>query len=260
MVITRSQGEADQLRGKLRLGPDTIPLQDTIEILGVEVDSRLQFDRHLEKVARNTSFKVNLLRRMKHLLHADGLLTLYKAQVRPIMEYAPLTWMSSARCHLSLLDKVQRRAERLISGATHHQQHHPHWWRRQQHRQPQQEQQQQQEQRQQEEQQRHDMRDSLEHRRRVAALTVLHKAQVQRVPHLTNLGTTWRRHEVGTRTVSANDLLLEVPRSHSSTHQRAFTSAAVVWWNELTTDVDVRGLSTQQIKVAAHRWLRLHPP
>ncbi|XP_045118181.1 uncharacterized protein LOC123508485 [Portunus trituberculatus] len=194
MVITRSQGEADQLRGKLRLGPDTIPLQDTIEILGVEVDSRLQFDRHLEKVARNASSKVNLLRRMKHLLHADGLLTLYKAQ------------------------------------------------------------------RQQEEQQRHDLRDSLEHRRRVAALTVLHKAQVQRVPHLTDLGATWRRHEVGTRTVSANDLLLEVPRSHSSTHQRAFTSAAVVWWNELTTDVDVRGLSTQQIKVAAHRWLRLHPP
>ncbi|XP_045101390.1 uncharacterized protein LOC123498345 [Portunus trituberculatus] len=241
MVITRSQGEADQLRGKLRLGPDTIPLQDTIEILGVEVDSRLQFDRHLEKVARNASSKVNLLRRMKHLLHADGLLTLYKAQVRPIMEYAPLTWMSSARCHLSLLDKVQRRAERLISGATHHQQHQPHWRRRQ---------------RQQEEQQRHD----LEHRRRVAALTVLHKAQVQRVPHLTDLRATWRRHEVGTRTVSANDLLLEVPRSHSSTHQRAFTSAAVVWWNELTTDVDVRGLSTQQIKVAAHRWLRLHPP
>ncbi|MPD06466.1 hypothetical protein E2C01_102280 [Portunus trituberculatus] len=88
MVITRSQGEADQLR----LGPDTI------EILGVEVDSRLQFDHHLEKVARSASSKVNLLCRMKHLLHADGLLTLYKAQVRPIMEYAPLTWMSSARC------------------------------------------------------------------------------------------------------------------------------------------------------------------
>ena len=28
------------------------------------------------------------------------------------MEYAPLTWMSSARCHLNLLDKVQRRTER----------------------------------------------------------------------------------------------------------------------------------------------------
>ncbi|MPC78166.1 hypothetical protein E2C01_072648 [Portunus trituberculatus] len=57
----------------------------------------------------------------------------------------------------------------------------------------------------------------------------------------------------------ASDLLLEVPRSHSSTHQDAFTSAAVVWWNVFTTDVDVTGLSTQQVKVAAYRWLRLHP-
>ncbi|MPC92470.1 hypothetical protein E2C01_087561 [Portunus trituberculatus] len=210
MMITRSQGEADHLRGRLRLGPDTIPLQDSIEILGVEMDSRLQFNCHLEKVARSASSKVNLLCQMKHLLHADSLLTLYKAQVSPIMEYASLTWMSSARCHLSLQDKVQRRVERLISSATHHQLHHPHWWRRQQHRQPQQE------------QQRHDLRDSLEHSRRVAALTVLHKAQLQRIPHLTDLGATWRRHEVGTRTMLANDFL-EVPRSHSSTHQRALT-------------------------------------
>ena len=37
------------------------------------------------------------------------------------MEYAPLTWMSSARCHLNLLlllhgHSAEERAERLISG------------------------------------------------------------------------------------------------------------------------------------------------
>ncbi|MPC78165.1 hypothetical protein E2C01_072647 [Portunus trituberculatus] len=144
MVVTCSQGEADHLRGRLRLRPDTIPLQDSIEILGVEVDSRLQFDRHLDKVARSASSKVNLLRRMKHLLHADGLLTLYKAQ-------CPLPPQPA---------KVQRRTECLISGTTHHQQHHPHWQRQQQHRQPQQKQQQQQE-----EHQRHNLRDSLKHHR-----------------------------------------------------------------------------------------------
>ncbi|MPC54732.1 hypothetical protein E2C01_048657 [Portunus trituberculatus] len=30
------------------------------------------------------------------------------------MEYVPLTPISSARCHLNLLDKVQRRPKRLI--------------------------------------------------------------------------------------------------------------------------------------------------
>ena len=53
----------------------------------------------------------------QHLLHADSLLTLYKAQV------TPLAWMSGARCHLNLLDKVQRRAEHLISGTQQYQHH-----------------------------------------------------------------------------------------------------------------------------------------
>ena len=37
--------------------------------------------------------------------------------MRPIVEYSPLTWMSSAQSHLSLLDKVQGRVDRLIHGA-----------------------------------------------------------------------------------------------------------------------------------------------
>ena len=57
-----------------------------------------------------------------------------------------------------------------------------------------------------------------------------------------------------------NDSLLKVPRSRSSIHLRAFSTAAVVWWNTLTTNVDVRRFSTQQMKVATHRWLHLHPP
>ena len=60
------------------MGDDTIPLQDSVSILGVEVDSRLLFDRHLEEVTRKASQKVTLLRRLSHLLNADGLLILYK--------------------------------------------------------------------------------------------------------------------------------------------------------------------------------------
>ncbi|KAK8392884.1 hypothetical protein O3P69_013126 [Scylla paramamosain] len=48
-----------------------IPLQDSIDILGVEIDSRLRFDKHLEKVARNASLKVTQLRRVKHLFSPD---------------------------------------------------------------------------------------------------------------------------------------------------------------------------------------------
>ena len=121
MVVTRIYVDERELHGRLRMAGNTIPLQDSVSILGMEVDSRLLCEHHLEEGVRKASQKVTLLRRLSHLLNADGLLTLYKAQVRHIMEYAPLTWMSSAHCHLNLLDKVQKRAERLISGV-----HRPH--------------------------------------------------------------------------------------------------------------------------------------
>ncbi|XP_050702326.1 putative GATA zinc finger domain-containing protein 25 [Eriocheir sinensis] len=116
---------------------------DSINILGAEVDSKLSFDRHLENVARKVSLRVTLLRRVRHLLDTDGLLRLYKAQVRPIMEYSPLTGMGSAQCHLSLLYRVQRRAERLIYGASDQEQQQQQQGRQMGHRQWQQQQQQQ---------------------------------------------------------------------------------------------------------------------
>lgn len=76
------------------------------------------------------------------------LMTLYKASSSPVMEYAPLKWMSSACYHLSMLDKV-----------------------------------------------------------------------------------TCRKAVLSRKTVLCNALLLKVWKSHSSTHQRTFSSAVVSWWN-----------------------------
>ena len=238
IIISRSREDARLVKGKLRFGGDTLAFKDSINILGVEVDSTLSFSRHLETVARRASLRVTLLRRVRHLLDADGLMTLYKAQVRPVMEYSPLTWMNSAQCHLSLLDQVQRRAERLISDARGQHQH----------QRPQRRRQQQQQQ-----------LDSLDHRRRVGALTVLHKAQVQHTPHLAALRVPWRRNERTTRT-AVSDLLLEVPRVHTTRCQRAFTCATAELWNTFTTHVAVGRMSTQRVKCAAHAWLRTHPP
>ena len=255
MLISRTR-DARLMEGQLRFGEDTLAIKESVNILGVEVDSTLSFASHLESVARKASLRVTLLRRVRHLLDADGLMKLYKAQVRPVMEYSPLSWMSSAQCHLSLLDKVQRRAERLIQEAggvrlQHHHQGQRQWRQQQQqnHQLPTQHQHQPQ----------RALLDSLEHRRRVGALTVLHKAQVLNTPHLAALRVPWRRSQRPTRTVVL-DLLLEVPRTRTTRCQRAFTCATTAVWNVFTAAVDVSRLPTQHVKSAAHIWLRLHPP
>ena len=75
--------------------------------MGVEGDSKLCFNSHLESVARKASLRVTLMRWFGNLLDIDGLMKPYKALVRPFMECSRLNWMTSAQGHLSLLNKVQ---------------------------------------------------------------------------------------------------------------------------------------------------------
>uniref|UniRef100_A0A0P4VU58 Reverse transcriptase domain-containing protein n=1 Tax=Scylla olivacea TaxID=85551 RepID=A0A0P4VU58_SCYOL len=71
-----SREDARVMEGQLKFGEDILAIKDSINFLGVEVDSRLSFNRHLESVARKASLRVTLLRRVRHLLDAKGLMTL----------------------------------------------------------------------------------------------------------------------------------------------------------------------------------------
>ena len=109
MLITRSATEMH-----LNFNGKVICTQNEIEILGVTYDSKLQYKTHIENVARKASAKLTSMRRMSWLLNKKGKEVLYKAQVRSAMEYSMLAWGGAANIHLKLLDKVQRRAIRMI--------------------------------------------------------------------------------------------------------------------------------------------------
>ena len=221
MVISRSPAASQAVEGRLHFGDAVLPLQDHVKILGVDMDCALRFDRHLRNVAHQASLRVTALRRVAKFLDERGLQTLYKAQVRPYLEYATLTWMSSAPTHLQRLEAVERRAKRLLEGGNHPP----------------------------------PPLDSLEHRRDVAALVVFHKAKVQGVPHLDRLRVPPRVLDRSTRTVLSSNELVEVPRSHTSQHQRTFASRVSRLWNTFVAATpDVPALDTQGVKLEAHRW------
>ncbi|XP_069980520.1 uncharacterized protein [Penaeus vannamei] len=175
-TTSHSQAASDVMKNNTAL-----PLEDFISILGLDIDNELRFNRHVSRICKTISLRVTALRHISHLLNPRGILALYKSQIRPHLEYALLAWSSSATTNLNRLDKIEKRALRLIQEASNpcH-------------------------------------IDSLEHRRDVRALTVLHKAQVQQVPHLSSLRLPPHGRERSTRTVHSNRLLVEVPRSRSS--------------------------------------------
>ena len=191
------------------------------------MDKELRFDSHLKKMVHQASLRVSALRRVSGHLDRQGILLLYKAQIRPYLEYAGLTWMSCAGSYKQKLERIERHAMRLVEDPNLPNDQAP------------------------------PILDSLEHRRDVASLVVFHnnKAQIQRVPHLARLRLPPRVNNRSTRTVLSTEELVEVPRSQSSQHQRTYPSRVARLWNLFTAAVpSVREMTTQQVKVAAHKW------
>lgn len=231
MVISRSPADKLAAEGKLYFNGVHLPVQDTIKILGVEVDRELRFDGHIKDIAKKASHRITALRRMAGFLDKGGKLLLYKAQIRPYLEYAALSWMSCASSHTKKLDSIQRRALRLVDAADPTPQA-------------------------------DSVRplDSLEHRRDVAALVVFHKAQVQGVPHLSGLRQPPRVATRSTRTVLASGDSVEVPFSRANQHQRTFVGRVSRMWNIFTAAVPLtQVMDTHNVKLAANNWRRSQP-
>ena len=85
-----------------------------LDILGVTIDPKLSWSKHLTKISIRAGQKLAALRRVASKLTTESRATAYKLQVRSVMEYASLSWMSAPPTHLGLLDNIQRKALKII--------------------------------------------------------------------------------------------------------------------------------------------------
>nr|CAH7724537.1 unnamed protein product [Callosobruchus chinensis] len=69
---------------------------------------------HVSSISTAAGKKLEYLFRARKHFSPSNLLTLYKAEIRPSLEYCSHIWGAAAPTTLSVLDAVQRRAIRLI--------------------------------------------------------------------------------------------------------------------------------------------------
>lgn len=87
--------------------------------LGILVDNQLNFDQHITTQASKANKVMGVIRRSFTHLDQHNFKLLYKALVRPHLEYGHAVWYPHLRKHIDLLEQVQRRATRQVPGLAH---------------------------------------------------------------------------------------------------------------------------------------------
>jgi hypothetical protein len=83
--------------------------------LGVTMDKNLKFSEQCSKVVKSANSMLGLIRRTIKSRRKDVIVRLYKALVRPKLEYCVQAWRPFLRKDIDGLERVQRRATRLIT-------------------------------------------------------------------------------------------------------------------------------------------------
>jgi len=212
----------------LFFGNCKLEVKDKLEILGVTIDSKLLWSKHISNIAKKAGQRLGALRKVANKLNVEGRATVYKAQVRSIMEYASLCWINASPTILSQLDNIQRKALKIIgvdeiSASTNM------------------------------------AIPSLHHRRLVAASTVLYKMQTNHSP--TDLQAMLpppydRRRDTRCNT-SIPTHALTMPYAKTCTLDRSFIHTAVRVWNSLPDAVvgHIKDSGLQAFKCRVHRYL-----
>ena len=86
-----------------------------INTLGMEITKNLCWNSHIKTIATRASQKLGFLFRARKYFTPPQLLLIYKAQIRSLLEYGCHIWGGASLSALSVLDRLQRKAIRLIN-------------------------------------------------------------------------------------------------------------------------------------------------
>ena len=106
--------EADYL--DVRLDMDSIEQVGELKYLGVWLDSSLKFTSHISKMSSKISSAIGVISRISRYLPVVQRKMLYNAMVLPYFNYCSITWSTADQNHLNILERLQKRAGRMVLG------------------------------------------------------------------------------------------------------------------------------------------------
>jgi len=92
---------------------------DVVKDLVVQIDKQLKFPDHTTAVTKKANCIVGIIRKTFQHFDKTTLIDLYKSYVRPVIEYGNVIWGPQYILDQKEVEKVQRRATKLINDLQH---------------------------------------------------------------------------------------------------------------------------------------------
>ena len=114
MIVNKSKHQA------LILGDTehtfSFPVNESIDIFGMTIDNKLQFDKHVSSICKKVNNQLNVMIRFRKLISKATLIKLYKAFILPYFYYCSSVWHFCGARNTDKIEVLNKRILRFILG------------------------------------------------------------------------------------------------------------------------------------------------
>ncbi len=114
--VSMRVGKADPPLHTYSLDSHNLEYSTCEKDIGVHIDNKLKFDTHINLKINKANRTMGIIRRTFDYMDKEIFCQLFKALVRPHVEYANQVWAPHLKKHRDAIENVQRRATKLIPG------------------------------------------------------------------------------------------------------------------------------------------------
>jgi hypothetical protein len=98
----------------LRVGDSVVGTASEVRLLGVNIDSKLSFESHINSISLKAGRQLNALRRLSKILSTEEKTRIYSSFIRSNFQYCTTAWYFCSKKSEAKLELIQKRALRYI--------------------------------------------------------------------------------------------------------------------------------------------------